>query len=38
MNSAAKITTQDAMGAIETADRFVDRIDRLVLSQDGLST
>jgi len=38
MNSAAKITTQDAMGAIETAGHFVECIDRLVLSHDGLST
>jgi uncharacterized protein (UPF0332 family) len=38
MNSAAKITTQEAMGAIETAARFVECIEQLVLSQDELST
>lgn len=38
MNSAAKITNNDATAAIETAARFVDCIDRLVSSRDGLQT
>jgi uncharacterized protein (UPF0332 family) len=38
MNSAAKITNQDATGAIETATRFVDCIDRLVRSKDTVQT
>lgn len=38
MNSAAKITHHDATAAIETADRFVDCIDRLILSKDSVQT
>jgi uncharacterized protein (UPF0332 family) len=38
MDSAAKITNDDATAAIETADRFVDCIDRLVLSEDAAQT
>jgi hypothetical protein len=38
MNSAAKTTNQDATAAIETANRFVVCIHRLVLSQDSLQT
>lgn len=38
MNSAAKITKNDATAAIETAARFVDCIDPLVISRDDLQT
>jgi uncharacterized protein (UPF0332 family) len=38
INPAPKITDHDATAAIETADRFVDCIDRLILSKDSVQT